>query len=266
MFDRVLKHPFIKNHMLPIINSEYSADTHRCGNSPFSMKANRGRLISFLDIGPQISRGVYQAGKGTLVTGACTLQALGCLVLSPVAVPFLKCLSKKKVSVYKISISKDKIEKIQKHFNIKTIVFKLIAEPILLTVALISTAAVSASRVVLDIGGVIFPEIGRVSRNISKCLPSIIKDVIVWKKNCKNFRTDVAFKILDLSPGASNEEIKKAHKKLALKYHPDKNPDGTEQFRNIQDAYTTLLYRPKTLLNCLKDAVRRNCYLEPSFE
>ena len=43
---------------------------------------------------------------------------------------------------------------------------------------------------------------------------------------------------------ASEEEIKKAFKKLAIKYHPDKNQDDPEtaktQFQKIANAYETL--------------------------
>ena len=48
-----------------------------------------------------------------------------------------------------------------------------------------------------------------------------------------------AYKILGLDLGASKEDAKKAHRKLALNFHPDKNPmpDASEIFQTIQEAY-----------------------------
>src|SRR5918994_6831604 len=54
---------------------------------------------------------------------------------------------------------------------------------------------------------------------------------------------DELYKTLGVSKKASEEEIKKAYRKLARKYHPDRNPDDAaaeERFKEVQGAYDTL--------------------------
>mmetsp|Transcript_33995 Transcript_33995/g.109158 ORF Transcript_33995/g.109158 Transcript_33995/m.109158 type:complete len:548 (+) Transcript_33995:37-1680(+) len=48
------------------------------------------------------------------------------------------------------------------------------------------------------------------------------------------------YSLLSVEPHATPDEIRKAYRKLALRFHPDKNPDAGETFQKISTAYATL--------------------------
>jgi len=51
------------------------------------------------------------------------------------------------------------------------------------------------------------------------------------------------YKLLGVLPTATTEEIKKAYRQLALKYHPDRNPGDKNSeafFKKVSEAYTIL--------------------------
>ena len=79
------------------------------------------------------------------------------------------------------------------------------------------------------------------------------------------------YQILNVSRDASDQDIKKAFRRLAVKYHPDRNPDNEqeagEKFKEINEAYEVLRdeQRRRQYDMLLSGYPRRTISVEDSF-
>lgn len=88
----------------------------------------------------------------------------------------------------------------------------------------------------IDVLGVIASSIG-LSKADTDSIMSMFKDDL-----------DSAYKVLEISSSATDDEVRKAYKRMALKYHPDKvstlgadvQKAAEEKFKNVQEAYSKI--------------------------
>ncbi len=83
----------------------------------------------------------------------------------------------------------------------------------------------------------------RFGHNILSCLSLVLcLFLLTCPSRIAAEETDY-YKLLGISRDASNKEVKKAFRKLAIKYHPDKNPapSAREEFEKIANGETFVL-------------------------
>ena len=77
---------------------------------------------------------------------------------------------------------------------------------------------------------------------------SVTRHVLFVKNHLSRYKKHMAqkrdfYEILGVNRDASDEDIKKSYRKLAMKYHPDRNPDqkdAEEKFKEAKEAYEVL--------------------------
>jgi DnaJ like chaperone protein len=82
--------------------------------------------------------------------------------------------------------------------------------------------------------GSIQPSEQNIIEKISGCLGISATD-FTSIKNMFVPETDSAFKILEIKQSVSDEEVKKAYRKMAMKYHPDKVSNLGEDYRKVAE-------------------------------
>jgi molecular chaperone DnaJ len=73
------------------------------------------------------------------------------------------------------------------------------------------------------------------------------------------------YSILGIRVGAAQKEVRKAYRRLAMKYHPDlnpKDPEAEEKFKEIQQAYEALSEEKRIRKN-VPVAAHRGGYNDP---
>src|SRR6056300_410439 len=56
------------------------------------------------------------------------------------------------------------------------------------------------------------------------------------------------YEVLGVDRGASDQDVKKAYRRIAMKYHPDRNPDDADadaKFKEATEAYDVLMNKEK---------------------